>query len=78
MTEVSSQIQALAAVHRAESVKYFEGTEHDMKFTLWIALRIRAMRDSSCCTESGLRLHNFTNRPTEILDPEMHLDSATV
>ena len=43
MTEVNSQIQFPAALPRAESVKYFEGTVQDMNSSLRIPLRIHAV-----------------------------------
>ena len=46
MTEVNSQIQFPAALPRAESVKYFEGTVQDMNSSLRIPLRIHAVRET--------------------------------
>ena len=62
MTEVSSQIQAPAALPPAEVVKLFEGTVHGMNFSLWIPLRIHAVRNSSYYPERVLQLHNFKIR----------------
>jgi hypothetical protein len=78
MTEVSSQIQVPAALPPAVDTKHFEGTVHGMNFSLWIPLRIRAVRNSSYSPERCLQLHNFKIRSTYILDPETHLDLAPV
>jgi hypothetical protein len=74
MTEVSSQIQAKAALPLTEGVKYFEDTVPGMNFSLWI----HVVRNSSYCTDRSLQLHDFRIRSSYILDPETRLYSAPV